>query len=637
MSRDLRTMLLPRMIVLIIGALTLAVMCANASPTSIATMHDLKILPTATIVDSPDTVGLADSNLMRINSYAEINKELDMMQSIGVKDIRIGLYWAEIEPIEGVFNWTKADYIINQANARGMGVLAGINETPAWAGDVIGAGTPSTTDFAAYATTLAQRYQGKVSAFEIWNEPNAAFFLNPVSPANYTALLKAGYTAIKAVDPSVTVIGGVLGSGQTTYNDAGKLVTMDPTDFLQGMYDAGAQGYFDALSFHPYKYDVKFSNQALIADSPLRQLKEMRALMEQYGDGAKDIWATEYGLPTVSGGAAINDIDQQKQADFIADFLNSWGEQAGTGPIFIYSTRDINTGDGNQGNNFGIWETNWTPKLAVQVIQDFIAEHTSSGNPIIDAIKNFIIKSAEIIRSVIQGLVNVAVGIAKAIAAGIVWFINAIVNVTQKVVNAIATVTAKVIDAVVNVTKKVITGIGNLIRGGITALKNLIDRIFNRTPGAAVPAAAKLKAAASTQTPAKSVQTVKTAAAVAAVDDSVVTKAGKSKKSAGNGTPVATAATGDDGTKSGTDGSGDKSTAPDPVVTDANSKAYGRKAPSGKPGKGSASKSSDDSQSVSGTDSEPTDSGKPAHSDTNKKSKNGAAASKPAAATSSGK
>jgi len=442
--------------------MAMAIMCANSDPRLLATMHDFKVLPTATIVASPDTVGLADSNLMRLTSTADIDQELEMMQSIGVTDIRIGLFWSQIEPAEGQFDWSTADYVINRANQLGMGVLAVLNQTPAWAGTPVDAGTPSTTDFANYATAITQRYQGKISAIEIWNEPNSVTFLDPLSPANYTALLQAGYTAIKAVDPSITVIGGVLGEGVSAGN-----ATMSPQDFLQGMYTAGAHGYFDALSFHPYDNTVMYSDQSNSVLTPKGQLQAMQALMAQYGDAAKQIWATEYGLPT---GTASNEVSQQQQADFIANFLNSWGEQAGVGPIFIYTTRDIDTGDGQAQDNYGIWETDWTPKQVVQVIQDFIASQTvtssPSGNPIVAAVKNFVVQGAQLLGAVIKGAVNATVTVVKAIATTVV------------------TVVAAATKVAVNIAQ----GIGNAIKGVVNAVVGGIEHIFGG--GAAATAAA---------------------------------------------------------------------------------------------------------------------------------------------------
>lgn len=576
-----------RMIVAVVAVFGVATIFGNTDVRLSANVRHDAVTPTASIVESSDTVGLADSNLMRLRTEREISKQLDMMQSIGVQNIRIGLYWAEIEPTEGNFRWDKADYIIQQAYDRGMGVLAGINETPAWAGTPIGSGTPSTTDYSQYVTTLAQRYKGKISAYEIWNEPNANFFLDPVSPANYTALLKAGYSAIKAVDPSITVIGGVLGSGQTKTDDSGAIATMDPTEFLQGMYDAGAHGYFDALSFHPYKYDVKFSNQGLIADSPLRQLEEMLQLMQANGDGAKKIWASEYGLPTKVGAIPATTIDEQKQADFIADFLNTWSKQAGTGPMFIYTTRDINSGDGIEGDNFGIWKTDWTPKKAVQVLKDYIAKHSGPSNPILDWIKNVIVNGWNFVKNVITGVVDIAVGVAKVIAQAVVWAVKTAVNVTVNVIKGIT-----------NIAIDVVKGIGNLIRGAVHAVVNVIKNIFDG-PNSAASAAAKRNsvaaAVAATGPASKPTAVAEKAAPVAssaaAAEAPAAKKASKARK------PVAAA------TADATDGnanSGDKAT------PDVEQKPLTDKAAKPSRGKG---KASDAKPTATETDSDATDSG----------------------------
>jgi hypothetical protein len=72
----------------------------------------------------------------------------------------------------------------------------------------------------------------------VWNEPNAATFWNPSpDPAAYTQLLQAAYPAIKAADPNGTVIGGVVG-WVTDYPG----LAISPAKYVQGMYDAGAQG-----------------------------------------------------------------------------------------------------------------------------------------------------------------------------------------------------------------------------------------------------------------------------------------------------------------------------------------------------------------------------------------------------------
>jgi hypothetical protein len=250
-----------------------------------------------------------------------------------------------------------------------MGVLGVLNSTPAWAvpaGDPAVA-TPPANDaqYAQFAGAVAQRYAGKVSAYEVWNEPNAATFWYPApDPAAYTKLLQAAYPAIKTADPSATVIGGVVG----WVTDSPGLA-ISPAKYVQAMYNDGAKGYFDALSYHPYQYQVPFGNGGPYGSaSPINQLALMHQEMVANGDGSKQIWATEYGEPT-------SVVSEAQQASFISNFLNSWSSFSYTGPSFIYTTRDRNTGSTSDQDTLGVLRTDWSRKPAADVIQSWTAAH----------------------------------------------------------------------------------------------------------------------------------------------------------------------------------------------------------------------------------------------------------------------
>ena len=68
---------------------------------------------------------------------------------------------------------------------------------------------------------VVDRYKGKISQWEIWNEPNAWTYLDPqgnpaggsfLYPSNFAWLLKRSHTQVKAVQPGGTVIaGGIFG------------------------------------------------------------------------------------------------------------------------------------------------------------------------------------------------------------------------------------------------------------------------------------------------------------------------------------------------------------------------------------------------------------------------------------------
>lgn len=485
MWADVFGMFSRRMIPVAVAVLGLAFIGGNADPKLTAAP---RVTLSAAIDDSSTTVGLADSNLARLTTEGEIDKQLDMMQSIGVKNVRIGLSWFTIERQQGVYDFTATDYVVQQAYKRGMGVLAVLHETPRWAGNPVLSGQPDPVAFGKFAGEVAAHYAGKISAVEVWNEPNAKFFLNPVDPAGYTALLKAAYTAIKNVTQvtgdDITVIGGVLGSGRTLDGNDGTVQTMNPVEFLAGMYAAGAHGYFDALSFHPYKYDMKFSEQAEQIASPLQQLWRMRDLMKAFGDEGLKIWASEYGLPTDPYNPNFPNqyISPEQQAAYIKDFLNSWSQQDGTGPMFIYSTRDLNTGTSSDGDNFGIWETDWTAKPAVDVIREFIADQ--NGRPIIDFIRNAIVNLAKFAGAVVKGAVDVAVGVVTALVDATVW-----------VVKSVAKVAGAVVQGIVDVTKRIATAICNTVHAVVDRVQDAFDRNDSAPAGTALTAARTLSTA----------------------------------------------------------------------------------------------------------------------------------------------
>lgn len=328
----------------------------------------------AAINTSPNAVGIAESELYFMTPE-EVGVALDTMQSLGVTQVRIFVPWRAAEPAPGVYNWTDVDKVVDAAYERGMAVLGAVTSTPTWASDVQNSayGAPrDPADFGRFMGALAERYgagagdpeSARISAYEIWNEPQSFVFWNPrPDPAAYTELLKAGYTAVKAVDPSGTVVGGVVTAGLSWGG-----ININPVEFVQAMYQNGAAGHFDALSYHPYNYDWKFGDGFGNSISAVGQMQAMQALMEQYGDGEKTVWTSEYGLPT-------SYVSEAQQAEFIGDFVDTWSQLDGVGPQFIYSLVDRNTASTDVEDTWGLFRDDYTPKPAAAVVQEWIDEN----------------------------------------------------------------------------------------------------------------------------------------------------------------------------------------------------------------------------------------------------------------------
>jgi hypothetical protein len=96
-----------------------------------------------------------------------------------------------------------------------------------------------------------------------------------------------------------------------------------------------------------------------------QQLPELHDLMSDHGDGAKQIWATEYGAPT--GGPANQRVTEEQQAQSVVDAFNQAAEWPWMGPIFWYSHRDKGTNPDDREDHFGLWEVDFTTKRAYDV------------------------------------------------------------------------------------------------------------------------------------------------------------------------------------------------------------------------------------------------------------------------------
>lgn len=339
--------------------------------TTTATVNVTIAPPSATAIDQRAATVAVTTQQMYFYSQTDTDKAMELLKSAGVGTIRIMLPWGGVEPADNQFDWDAVDRMITSANAHDIKVLAAINSTPQWAavpGQPDYAGEPTDlVAFGDFVSAVAQRYQGQISDYEVWNEPNYNGFWAPTpNAARYTALLKVAYTAIKNADPNAVVVAGSVAAAMET--PGGPVI--NPVTFLSQMYAAGAAGYFDALAYHPYLYSVLFSAGEGHAGVPFTQAQQLHAVMAANGDGNKKIWATEYGEPT-------SDVSEDVQAAYIGDFLRTWRTLDFAGPAFIHTFADYQSGDPVQ-DTFGLLHEDWTPKPAWDVVSTVIAENQAN-------------------------------------------------------------------------------------------------------------------------------------------------------------------------------------------------------------------------------------------------------------------
>ena len=192
--------------------------------------------------------------------------------------------------------WLKYDRIVDLAEAYGLRLMVRLSNPPAWsrsnpeAGD--SAPPDDLQDYVNYAVAVAARYRGRISHFQIWNEPNIypEWGNNPIDPAGYSEMLCRTYSALKEVDPGIVIISGAI--APTIALDGAR--DLSDLVFLQALYDQGGGDCFDVLSAQGYGLRSGPTDRRLRATSVnVARHTYYRDIMVRNGDRHKPIWLSE--------------------------------------------------------------------------------------------------------------------------------------------------------------------------------------------------------------------------------------------------------------------------------------------------------------------------------------------------------
>jgi PKD repeat protein len=257
-----------------------------------------------------------------------------------------------------VYSWVAVDNQLREFVPQVQHVLLRVGGPPP-----TGIGNPpvSASDLAAFhnfAQALAAhissvwRPQGlETAAYEIWNEPNLDYeWGGHPNAAQYTALLKVAYGAIKAGDPGAIVVSAALATTGGSVTDLAlarqlynAVEVVPDLAFLRAMYDNGVKGYLDALGSHPYGGPDAPGMPPGEASGPIyfRRAEEQHDVMLAYGD-ASPVWATEFGwvLETSCnlGEHEWMEVGEAQQAEYLAAAYAYADENwPWMGPMFLFN------------------------------------------------------------------------------------------------------------------------------------------------------------------------------------------------------------------------------------------------------------------------------------------------------------
>jgi hypothetical protein len=288
------------------------------------------------------------------------DRSMDAMQRAGVQSVRIDAQWSYLEPsAKGTYNDTylqRLDYAVSGLAARGIEPSIVVTSAPTWASGNANRITPpqNVQDYDDFLAMLMRRWAGKVKTYEVWNEPDGSWAWATPDAARYTVLLKSAYTAAKAVDPHVTILGGSLFSSRDQRS----------IDFLKGMYANGAKSYFDVLSQHYYGDPPNHGNAANTPESIADDyIKNIVPIMQANGDSAKRTWVTETGSNTSTTG-----VSEATQAELLTRSYVKTISIPNVDRLYAYDWIDDGTTVDPE-NHYGLLDTTLREKPAYAAFQ----------------------------------------------------------------------------------------------------------------------------------------------------------------------------------------------------------------------------------------------------------------------------
>jgi hypothetical protein len=261
---------------------------------------------------------------------------MELMSQMGCRMLRTfsAFPWSVVEPEEGKFDFRASDRLVEAACRHGiqivpcLGTMEFMTRTwgggkkaalPAW----LQAKSPKSSYapmlrkyrqkfiylpplelWQCYIRVLAERYKGRITHWEIMNEPNLF-----IMPEDYVTYLKAAHEVLKQVDAENKIV------GFCATGDLGGAVN----SFLGKAFSLGGLDYADIVAFHPYHARTLSSPKP--ADT---MIAEAKALLAKFGKPDMPLWNTELFF------LKEGDDSNYYSAEFLAHrFLTDLGEGVG--------------------------------------------------------------------------------------------------------------------------------------------------------------------------------------------------------------------------------------------------------------------------------------------------------------------
>jgi hypothetical protein len=324
-----------------------------------------------------DRVGLSAGPCASASCEAARQKFFGLVKDLGIHRIRFDLRWQDVEGTKGKFDFSGNDRVVDEAAAANIDVLGILDYGATWASSHNDQMYPPdhVSDFVDYAKATVSHFDGKISEYEIWNEPNAGFSFWKTQfggdPKAFGALTESAADAIhglKLQKPVTVAPGGTVFLSQFVPVFPFGTIPSGP-DFMTNAEKASPNllKSVDAYAFHGYNA------------YPPRNAPESAALGEvQLGEkitktkavaGGHPLWLTEIGWPTANG------VDENAQARWsVRAILLAY--LAGVDTTYLYTLYDGASPPGwafSPEGSFGLCNADGSTKQAYRAVKALLS------------------------------------------------------------------------------------------------------------------------------------------------------------------------------------------------------------------------------------------------------------------------
>ncbi len=265
----------------------------------------LKTRPSASIKASPLSVGYETLD----RQHFDPAKTYAHAAQLGVKWARCQTGWARTEKTRGAYDFAWLDEVVDGLLKIGLQPWFNLgygNPLYTSKADETAVGWVPVFDEGAmegwknFTAKIAEHFKGRVTHWEIWNEPNITGFWKPGKPdaASYVKLVEQTAPLIRQRVPGAVLIGGAFAG--------------IPMDYYKTCLDAGLAKHVDKISYHPYR--------PLPEKGYEEEITKMRELLAQHDAAHVKLWQGENGCPSKkgsSGALSQQDWNETRQAKWV--------------------------------------------------------------------------------------------------------------------------------------------------------------------------------------------------------------------------------------------------------------------------------------------------------------------------------